>query len=371
MIRHEYTGCGTCHVDPSGGYLLTPYGRAQTQALLSTFGHQRTEEGASQRGDFAWGVARLPAWLNVGASFRGAFMAAKEVSPAQPPPVSRWLLMQADVRAAITVDRFLVTGSMGYLINGHNAAQISHGARDVLVSREFWAGYYFGEDRETLIRAGRLYLPFGLRVIEHPFYVRSITGTNIDSQQQYGAALFHEGEGYRAELMAIAGNFQIFPDSYRQRGYAGYAEFSIGPRLQFGASSLLTHAKLDLDYPAAIVRGAHGVMLRWSPDPALAILAEADVVHSVIDASVNHAGFVSLAQLDYEFIRGLHAIASTEFYLPARQGALWNNRDWLSVAWFAYPHLDLRLDGYWASESFVPTSRVNSVAALGQLHVSL
>src|SRR3990172_7243213 len=38
MIQHQYTGCALCHVDPSGGYLLTAYGRAQRQALLSSLG---------------------------------------------------------------------------------------------------------------------------------------------------------------------------------------------------------------------------------------------------------------------------------------------------------------------------------------------
>jgi hypothetical protein len=34
MIRHAYTGCGVCHADPSGGEVLTPYGRAQSDLLL-------------------------------------------------------------------------------------------------------------------------------------------------------------------------------------------------------------------------------------------------------------------------------------------------------------------------------------------------
>jgi len=372
MIRHEYTGCATCHVDPSGGYLLTPYGRAQTQTLLSSFGRAGKGEDVDKRSEFAWGVGHhLPPWLNLGVSVREAFMASKEVSPAQGPTLSRFMLMQADLRAAVTVDRFVATGSIGYLQDGHHAAQINKGARDVLVSREFWAGYYLGDDRDTFVRVGRLYLPFGLRVIEHPFYVRSSTATNIDSQQQYGASLFLEREGYRAELMAIAGNYQLYPDAYRQRGYSGYVEFAVRPRLQFGMSSMLTYAKLDPDLLESVVRGAHGAMARWSPEPPLALLAEVDIVHTVLDGTISHAGYVSLAQLDYELVRGLHGIFSTEFYRPARERALWNNREWLSVAWFAYPHVDLRLDGYWASESFVPTARTNSLAALGQIHVSL
>ena len=34
MIRHAYNGCGVCHADPSGGEVLTAYGRAQSDLLL-------------------------------------------------------------------------------------------------------------------------------------------------------------------------------------------------------------------------------------------------------------------------------------------------------------------------------------------------
>src|SRR5450432_863168 len=34
MIKHGYSGCPVCHADPSGGELLTSYGRAQSELLL-------------------------------------------------------------------------------------------------------------------------------------------------------------------------------------------------------------------------------------------------------------------------------------------------------------------------------------------------
>ena len=33
MIHHGYTNCAQCHVDPSGGGVLTDYGRAQGEIL--------------------------------------------------------------------------------------------------------------------------------------------------------------------------------------------------------------------------------------------------------------------------------------------------------------------------------------------------
>ena len=36
MIKHGYGNCGACHSDPSGGELLTVYGRAMSEAFLSS-----------------------------------------------------------------------------------------------------------------------------------------------------------------------------------------------------------------------------------------------------------------------------------------------------------------------------------------------
>jgi len=369
MIRHEYTGCAVCHVDPSGGYLLTPYGRAQTQTLLSTFGHGPPGDEVDKRSQFALGLVSPPEWLNLGGTLREAYFWSKGLSP-KTQASSQAILMQADLRAAVTTEHFVATASLGYLRHGNHAAQVTHGDQDVLVSREFWAGVKFGDEQSTMLRAGRMYVPFGIRVIEHPFYVRTETDTNIDSQQEWGAALFHEEEKYRAEIMAIAGNYQVSPDAYRQRGYAGYFEYAVAPRLQLGVSSQLTYAKLDLDAGVSAFRGAHGPMLRWSPAESLAILVEGDLLHTVVNSSVTAAGLAGMAQLDWEVIRGLHGIVTTESYRPPFVQSGWFYRDWLSVAWFAYPHIDFRVDSYWSSEVYT-SQRIDSIAALGQVHVSL
>lgn len=374
MIQHQYTGCATCHVDPSGGYLLTAYGRAQTQALLSSFGKGPEGEEVDRRSEFAFGLLPPSDWLNVGASFREAYLWSKQVDPARP-AASRWIMMQADLRAAITVDRVIATGSIGFLQDGHHAAQVTTDNQNVLVSREFWLGVKLGEDRNTVLRVGRMYLPFGIRSPEHTFYVRSMTGTNLDSQQQVGLSLFHETESYRFEVMAIAGNYQISPDDYRQRGYAGYAEFGVGSGAQLGFSSKLTRAKLD---PGTLQRdsyfGAHGPMLRWSPLEHVALLVEVDLLHRSAAGESTKVGMAGMGQLDWEMVSGLHTMLTGELFdgpeFDDSKHHLFN-RDWLSFAWFAYPHVDLRLDTFWASESYAPPSRQNSVGALGMLHVSL
>jgi len=110
MIRHEYTGCAVCHTDPSGGFLLTPYGRALTQSLLVTWGKGPEGDEVDSRSGFAWGVP-LPEWLNLGASGREMYLYTQ---PTGQLATSRFIQMQADLRAMVTAGHFEAAGSIGY-----------------------------------------------------------------------------------------------------------------------------------------------------------------------------------------------------------------------------------------------------------------
>jgi hypothetical protein len=369
MVRHGYTGCGVCHTDPSGGFLLTAYGHAQTQTLLSTWGRGPAGDEVDSRSEFAWGAVPLPEWLNAGIAARNLVMYSK---PRGYPGDSRFVQMQADARVVVTQGNFEAAGSLGFVHEGALAAAVTRSDTDNLVSREFWLGYHFGEDQNMQLRAGRMYLPFGLRVIEHNFFVRARTQTDIDSQEQWGAAFFRQGDAYRTEIMAIAGNYQISPDEFRQRGYSAYGELNVAPSVAVGLSSLVTYAKTDTELGVSAVRGAHGPFLRWAATPDLAVLAEADVAHSTPQYAQTEAGVVGLAQADWEFVRGVHGLLSGELDLPRFQDSVdaWSHREWLSAAWFLYPHIDLRADAIWASEVFGP-QRIESATVLGQVHVSL
>lgn len=378
MIQHQYTGCAACHVDPSGGYLLTAYGRAQTQTLLSSFGKGPEGNEVTSLSNFA-GVIPPNDYVNLGASLREAYMWGKAISPSlvRAAGKGQWLLMQADFRAAVTYDRVIATASLGYLDQGRHAAQVTTGTNGVAVSREHWVGVQLGEERNTTVRVGRMYVPFGIRTIEHPFYVRTNTRSNIDSQQQFGAAIYHEEEKYRFEVMLIAGNWQIAPDDYRERGYAGYVEFGVAPATQLGFSSRVTRAGIDgATFTRGAFFGAHGPMVRWSPADHVAVLAEADALHFSADNVPLKLGVAAMAQVDWEFTRGLHAMATSELYRATQLGSEsgFSAREWLSVAWFLVPHVDVRLDSYWATDYVPPpqpVARIGTIAGMGMLHVSL
>src|SRR5262249_32889809 len=145
-----------------------------------------------------------------------------------------------------------------------------------IVSRTHWIGVDIGEDKQWLLRAGRVNLPFGIRNIEHTMWVRSETRTNINDDQQHGVALSYNKDAIRTQIMAIAGNFQISPAAYRELGYAGYFEYAFVPQLAAGVSSQIVHTDRDVLLGTAAWRQGHGLFGRWSPFRPLVIMAEGD-----------------------------------------------------------------------------------------------
>jgi hypothetical protein len=363
MIRHEYQGCVPCHADPSGAGLLTAYGRSMADLVLRTrYGAPPTDEPPVYT-RFLWGVP-TPDWLLLGASFRGG-VETQQLLGATPPAswVTHPLQMEADLKAQVTVDRFRVYGSIGYLHEKGVPTHLTTFAQDNLVSREHWVGVDLGEDRQFLLRAGRIDIPFGIRFNEHDLLLRAqfTTRTNINESQQHGVAFSYNGEKVRAELMGILGNYQLGPDAVRERGYAGYLEVSLAPWASAGASSMVTYAQTDyLTGASHPIRQLHGLFTRLVPVKPLVILAEADAIVTTIDKFDNGAGgmlggtmpgVVGAVQLDVEPTQGLHVVLTGETMVQSNvplgsptAGVLQVFGGWYGLLWFFAPHADVRFD---------------------------
>jgi len=361
MIRHGYTGCVTCHADPSGAGLLTPYGRAQSDLLLRTRYSGGAPEEADKSSGTAWGLVSPPDWLLLGGQFRGMGLLSK-------PDGHSWthqvILMQADLAAQVSIGGVRASASAGAVQSSASRASVVGN----FVSREHWLGYSL-DDNAILIRAGRMNLPYGLRIIEHTMFVRNTTRTDINDAQQHGVAFAYSGDAMRAEMMGILGNYQISPDAYRERGYSAFVEVSPFERTAIGVSSLLTHAKADLYLQVPDTRQAHGIFARVSPWPALVLMAEGDLVVHAPANLPNQVGYASMLQADLEPLQGVHAMLAAESY-KQQAGVETAWALWAGTNWFFAPHADVRLDLLRRSD-VAGNARLDSTAILGQLHVFL
>lgn len=453
MIRHGYGGCAGCHADPSGGELLTKYGRAQGDLILrmrygntelSASGSERgtrtsssfddfddfddagggkeagnadvrqakaggagadgkrqevedldepgsvsaaaggaggrsadetqEDEGPGAASGFLWGLIDTPDWLLLGGSFRYVNMLRGSDFRTFP--------MQADLYGQMAFGAIRLAGSIGVarvpVGSPHaRAAQITTGQGEELnaISRTHWVGFDLGP--EVLLRAGRLNVPFGVRLSEHVMWVREATKTDRESDQQHGAALAYSGSLFRGEAMLIAGNYQINPDRYRERGYGVYVETLVTEPFATGVSSLMTVAEADnitLEEQKT-VRGAHGVFFRVKVSEPVVLMFEADALHK----SRRELGYVGFLQLDYEPVQGLHFGGTGEVLdrgyraLPSatpgidleRAAGLGKPRfgGWLTVDWFFLPSLEMRIDAIFRQQ--------DPFTVMGQLHAYL
>jgi hypothetical protein len=375
MIRHGYTGCTPCHTDPSGGAgALTEYGRAQSDLLLRMrYGENSDTFEADRTAGFLFGLAALPQQLRLGGDFREAYFSNQaEQSPVQ----QQFITMRADLYGDIKVGRLRAAGGIGYIPQGDLTASLTPAAQDNLISREHWLGVELDEDGAWLLRAGRIAVPFGIRMIEHTLWARSLTRTDIDETQEYGVALSLSEDKFRTEVMAIAGNFQIHPDVFRERGYSAYAEYAPTTTLAFGASSLFTRATRDIVYGITDYRYANGVFARYSPVQPLVLLAEADSVYQSLTWHGHRGGYAAFVQADYEPAQGFHIMVTTEVMNGGSQGEPPSFDGWLSGVWFFLPHMDLRLDAIYSSLGVAssigqPASHTAVNTWLAQFHVFL
>ena len=365
MIRHDYTSCNQCHADPSGGGLLTEYGRAQSDFLLRMrYGAPESYE-PPRTAEFLFGVVKLPESLLLGGDVRYARFATR-VNGADS---VRSFFMQADLQGQVAVERIKVNGSIGYAERAQPAA-ITHGADENVVSRVHWVGVDIGQDRNWQLRGGRMNMPFGIRTVEHTLWVRSSTRTDINVSQQHGLSLAYNGADLRGEIMLIAGNFQVAPDEFRERGYSGYLEYAASQHLAFGVSSLVARSSKDRIYQLPLVRHAHGVFARYNPVKPLVLLAEADLLAEAWEGAPTVTGFVGMLQADAEVTQGLHIMATGEAWTPPTGNNIFGA--WGSLVWFFLPHFDTRIDLVWqTSPRTAPTPSVETTMLLAQLHAFL
>ncbi len=370
MIRHSFAACQDCHADPSGGGLLTPFGRLAGESMLRTL-YGEHDTGADPYGAFLFGVP-LPDAVLLGGDVRyfGYVVKAGD-SQAQRDN----FIMQADLEGQLKIDRFRVNASVGYADQGALKATLTDAPEKNVVSRVHWVGVDLGAHDEFLLRAGRMNLPFGMRSIEHTFWVRNVTDTDINDAQQDGLALAYNAGRWRAEAMLIAGNFQVKPDTFRERGYSAYLEYALLRRLAVGASSKITHANTDLILASEAIRQDHGIFARWSPWTPLVLMGEGDLTFSSQPATpsfaaINTLGFVGMLQADLEVIQGVHAMGTGELWSQPTDTKYPSVGVWGSVAWFFAPHADVRFD---AIEQSLPSSpsRLNVTSLVIQGHLYL
>lgn len=166
FMAKQYTRCSACHYSPSGGGLLTPYGRSLSGSELSMTRRTRSASepdlNASAEEAFLFGAlgdALGP--LNLGLELRPSHLRYSfgDVSD------SRNLWMNADLVAAVRVGHLTAYGEVGRQPTTPDPT---------IDSYEHWVEYT--SSKGLSIRGGRFLPAFGIRYADHTTLTRSALG---------------------------------------------------------------------------------------------------------------------------------------------------------------------------------------------------
>lgn len=211
MVRHHYVNCNSCHVNPSGGGLLTDYGRGMASEVLSTWKFENESL-------FLHGLVKpekMPSFINIGGDIR----AAQVHQESKVLRTGRYILMQAAVEAALAAGPVSAVASFGEPDRENHL----HGG--------FTRFYLLGNMTHTIqAKAGRFLPAFGINDPHHILSTRQALGFGPASERDsveghYSGEQWHVAAGFSRSRQESAlrqkenaGSLQVekfFSDSYR------------------------------------------------------------------------------------------------------------------------------------------------------------
>jgi hypothetical protein len=217
-VRHGYASCSSCHVSPTGGGVLTRYGRKSVEEFLATW----VRDG--ENGPL-WGAAELPDNVAIGANVRHMNY-RRNVGGVE---YSRKFFMQAEGEVAVRAgERLWLDFSRG----DYNRREQTQRAYVL-----------YNVDDNLYLRTGKFFAPHGIYEPDHTVITRRQLGFD-QGMETINAEAGYLSESGEVIVDAILGNARtgdktIDPGS-RDSGFAIRAAKYAGGKSQVGLSLFST-----------------------------------------------------------------------------------------------------------------------------------
>jgi hypothetical protein len=221
--------CSDCHFSPAGGGPLRENGLIVAETI-------------SQWGtppEFFYGAIPTPSWLVLGGDLRGAsgYVQSPEKLLASFP-----MQIEASGRANFGAGLSL------YVNAGSRASEVGKESTTFAWSREHYVMWQQDPDATTglFVRAGRFMPVFGLRLVEHPTYIRRWGGTPLYGET-YGVAVEYIDPRFEAHATGFIKD-PILDTPDHSNGGAVLGEYRIDQHLSVGAEAMYTQSTDDKKY---------------------------------------------------------------------------------------------------------------------------
>lgn len=275
LTRHGYGNCTTCHVSPTGGGVLTTYGRELSREVLAM------QSGEKEPYPFH-GALDLPKWLKLGGDAR--FLQLYRNTPTV--KEGRFFLMQADVEAAVGSPQLMAVVSTGVVEESKNEYESE--------TRRY---YVMGEVApQVYVRAGKFMHSFGLNVPDHVIVTKRGLGWD-EGSETHNIEATYLGEQLNLSFTAVFGK----PDDKaadREQGGVAQISYFFANQYKIGMS-LFTGSNDSLTRQIGGIWGILGLTKQFF------ILTEWDALTAKPKGGSAATGFVSYNKFGYELWQGL------------------------------------------------------------------
>jgi hypothetical protein len=308
FLAKQYTRCTACHYSPTGGGLLTPYGRFLSHRELSTTGGSDIVPSGAEddpRGEQAFlygalgkalgpvqlGLEMRPSHLRIG--FPGGHQGLN-------------LLMNLDLTAALeTTNGWTAFGTVGReppnagVRNGRTLPD------SAFISYEHWISYQ--TDSGLRIRAGRFLPAYGVRFPDHTTYTRRYLDLDRNDQV-YGVEVSATKGLSLVQVMVSPGKAEAILHDGTHRGFStsGRWQVDLAPRATLVGSGFYRHST-DADPQSGAVGGALGI----APTSRVSMWTEVDA-NLQTKAGGGHSWVVA-HETSVEVYRGIWLKVSPQF----------------------------------------------------------
>ncbi|MBA3453413.1 MAG: hypothetical protein H0T42_10010 [Deltaproteobacteria bacterium] len=258
QLVHDQT-CSGCHISPAGGNLLNENGLA----VADSKAHFSTAP------EFFYDAIDIPGFLTLGGDLRSAsgFMATPE-------KVLAYFPMQLEAYANLKFGSISINANFG-----SRPRQFGNRALTTVWSREHYVMWQQAPDTTEglYVRAGRFMPVFGLRLAEHPVYIRRYGGTPLYAET-YGLHVAYVKPRFEAHVTGFVEDPLISPVSHDSGG-AAYVEARLTPAFAVGGEAMISKGPDAHEFRYGITAKAH------VPAAKLLLQTEIQFVNKVIDVT--------------------------------------------------------------------------------------
>jgi hypothetical protein len=342
MIRHGYTHCASCHFNPAGGGVLTPYGRSISVELLSRWTYPKAENvfhGALSKNATQWIQGEKETSAILGGDLRYIQVHQENSSVRR----RKAFLMQADAELGAKWKNLTVLTTFGQEKTANNERYRFRKAAAIATVNE-----------GTTLKVGRAHPNLGLMLSEHFLSSRSDSGLGPLEYKDI-AEIQANLENFGVVAGVEQSPYEKRAEASSERGYYIQGEY-IFDNYKFGVHYWNRRA----DTFTKERYGAHamlGISKKWS------FLSDWQFQQQLLRGREREWGLFASGKLNYEVIRALWLTAWGDYsQRNLDDNSTSRQRFGPGLQFFPTPHVELQ--AMWLKEHSKNTGQWGDYAML-------